>query len=725
VPIWVLLASIAPAPAASDPQWPAPEVARQIEALLQEKSGRSLAQRKLSSRLIYADRMRRGVAIAANVYSLHSDVEVDEAGRVLVDVSADVSDALLARIEAMGGAVVSSHERRGAIRMVAMLDRLEDLAADSAIRNVRPADRAYTRAVDVSEGDSAHRADLARNSYGIDGAGVTVGVLSDGVDSLVSLVASGDLPAGIGILPGQAGSGSEGTAMLEIVHDLAPGASLLFATAFGGQAFFASNILALRNAGADVIVDDVGYFAEAVFQDDDVASAVDDVVADGALYFSAAGNGGNLNDGTSGVWEGDFNPGQAFNGGVAHDYGAGDITNEVVEDSPSVFTLQWSDALGVSDNDYDLFLTNRRGTVLFGASTDLQDGAGDPFESIGSGFNDAGRQLIIVRSPGSQDRYIHLNANRGRLEHVTAGQISGHAAARGAIAAAAVDARGKSAGFDGTESVETFSSDGPRRVFFEADGSAITPGDLSSSGGELRSKPDLAAADCVSTATPGFDPFCGTSAAAPHAAAIAALLIERAGGSGVADPSEIDSALRDAARDIEAPGDDRDAGAGIADAFDSGGLVPEPECLVAVDCDDGLYCNGLEACDQGMCVAGVAPVCEGATPLCDESSASCVACLAAADCDDGLYCNGLEACDQGTCLGGAAPVCDPTSPLCDEISQSCVQCLIDDDCGAGLCLQGICTSVSPIPFTTQAARFVLIFALAVIAIHRTRSRLGA
>jgi hypothetical protein len=506
--------------------------------------------------------------------------------------------------------------------------------------------------------------------------------------------------------------------MLEIVHDLAPGATLLFATAFGGQASFASNVLALRNAGADVIVDDVGYFAEAVFQDDDVASAVDGVVADGSLYFSAAGNGGNLNDGTSGVWEGDFNPGQAFNGGIAHDYGAGDITNQVVEDSPSVFTLQWSDPLGLSDNDYDLFLTNRRGTVLFGASTDLQGGAGDPFESIASGFNDAGRQLIIVRSPESQDRYIHLNTNRGRLEHATTGQISGHAAARGAIAAAAVDARGSSAGFDGTESVETFSSDGPRRVFFEADGSSITPGDLSSSGGELRSKPDLAAADCVSTATPGFDPFCGTSAAAPHAAAIAALLIERAGGPGVADPGEIDSALRGAARDIEAPGADRDAGAGIADAFDSGGLVSGPECLVAADCDDGLYCNGPEACDQGACVSGVAPLCEGATPLCDESSGSCVACLGAADCDDGLYCNGPETCDQGACVVGLAPVCDPGSPLCDEISQSCVECLIDADCGEGVCMQGVCTSASPIPSSTPLVRFVLIFAFSMVVIHR-------
>ena len=84
--------------------------------------------------------------------------------------------------------------------------------------------------------------------------------------------------------------------------------------------------------------------------------------------------------------------------------------------------------------------------------------------------------------------------------------------------------------FAGGEEVETFSSDGPRRIFFEANGTPITPGDFSSTGGTVRPKPDLAGADGISTATPGFDPFFGTSAAARHAAAIAALMQDRAGG---------------------------------------------------------------------------------------------------------------------------------------------------------------------------------------------------
>ena len=324
--------------------------------------------------------MRRGLPAAAGIPSLQTGVEIAADGGVLLDVRADVDDALRVRIEALGGRIVSSVPSRGALRVRLPIDAVETLASDPAVRRIRPADLAFTRKIDTSEGDGAHFASAARAAFGVDGTGVTVGVLSDGVSSLASLIASGDLPAGVTVLPGQAGSGSEGTAMLEIIHDLAPGASLMFATAFTSQASFASNIVALRNAGADVIVDDVGYFAEAVFQDDDVAAAVDQVVADGALYFSAAGNEGNVDHGTAGVWQGDFVPGPNFHGHPAHDYGGGDITNEVTQDSPSAFTLHWSDPIGASANDYDLFLTNKSGTVIVAASTNVQSGSGDPFE---------------------------------------------------------------------------------------------------------------------------------------------------------------------------------------------------------------------------------------------------------------------------------------------------------------------------------------------------------
>jgi hypothetical protein len=576
----------------------APDLAAQVRALQVEKASRNPQQRKVSSQLLYEARIQRGLPAVAGVPSLRTGVEVDASGRTLLDLEAAPTARLRSRIAALGGALESEVPEAGAFRVRLSLDDVESLAALPEVMVIRPAGRATTRATNVSEGDVAHRAVEARSTYGIDGTGITIGVLSDGVDSLAALQASGDLPS-VTVLPGQAGSGSEGTAMLEIVTDLAPGAGLLFATAFTSQASFAANIIALRDAGADVIVDDVAYFAEAVLQDDDVAAAVDTVVADGALYFSSAGNSGNLNDGTSGVWEGDFiDSSETVSGDAAHDFGGGEHLNEVTLDSPSVFTLHWADPLGGSGNDYDLYLTNKPGKVIVAAATDVQDGDDDPYEQISSfGVNDERRNLVITRASGSAARFLHLSANRGRLAIATAGQTGQHAGARGALGVAAVDVADAAGGggiFAGTESVETFSSDGPRRVFYEADGTPITPGNFSSTGGEERAKPDLAAADCVSTATPGFATFCGTSAAAPHAAAIAALLLELG-----ATRDEARDALTGTALDIEAGGPDRDSGAGIIEALAAAADAAPAACENGLDDDsDGLTDDADPGCDD-------------------------------------------------------------------------------------------------------------------------------
>jgi subtilisin family serine protease len=128
--------------------------------------------------------------------------------------------------------------------------------------------------------------------------------------------------------------------------------------------------------------------------------------------------------------------------------------------------------------------------------------------------------------------------------------------------------------------VEPFSSDGPRRVFFLANGTAITPGNLSSTGGALRQKPDVAAADGVATATPGFDPFFGTSAAAPHAAAIAALMLDK---NPTLTPAQVRSIFNATALDIEAAGADRDSGVGIVMADSAVAGTPELVPLIFTD----------------------------------------------------------------------------------------------------------------------------------------------
>ena len=517
------------------------------------------------------------------------DAEQAEDERVLVDIRAAVTPEVLRRIREVGGAVVNSVPRYRAIRALLPLSSVERLAALEAIRTIRTADEARTRGqastfplavgtgaadpavtrkANTTAGDAAHRASAARQTHGVDGAGIGIGVLSNGVGTLADRQASGDLPARVTVLPGQEGSGDEGTAMLEIVHDLAPGAELYFATALGGQAQFAANIEALCEAGADVIVDDAYYFVEADLQDNVITEGIDGAVADGCFHFSASGNEGNLNDGTSSVWKGDYAAGSALvvNGetlGTRHVFGGGAEQNPVGLYFGTV-VLQWADPLGASSNDYDLFLVNADGDVV-ASSTDTQDGTQDPIEAISTGiFSYRDARLVVVKASGA-DRYLRLQAFDLTLDIATAGNTLGHFAAENGIGVAAVDARdaGGAGVFDGTESVETYSSDGPRRVFFEADGTAVTAGDFSSTGGKLLQKPDLAAATCVSTATPGFSTFCGTSSAAPHAAAIAALMLEAAGGPEQVTLAELRTGMTGAALDIEAEGTDRDSGAGI------------------------------------------------------------------------------------------------------------------------------------------------------------------
>jgi subtilisin-like proprotein convertase family protein len=426
----------------------------------------------------------------------------------------------------------------------------------------------------TSQGDRAHSALAGRNFFGVNGAGVNIGVLSDSVDFLAQSVASGNLPSDVTVLPGQSGvpGSGEGTAMLEIIYDLAPGAKLFFATAFNGVDSFANNIRALRAAGCHVIVDDVIYSNESPFSDGPIAAAVEEVVADGALYFSSAGNQGNFNDGTSSVWEGDFRDSGTtlpfLPGGTLHNFGNGVIANRAESSSQFILGLWWSDPPGASANDYDLFIMNNTLTTVFDASTGIQDGDDDPFEATLPGAF-GNERILIFKANGAERRALHLNNFGGQLGIATSGSTHGHNSVAGAFGVAAIDVALAGTGtFAGgpTNPVELFSSDGFRRVFYKSDGTPITAGNIlfSSNGGELRRKPDLTAADGVATSVPGFPLFFGTSAAAPHAAAIAALVKSARPR---ASQNRIRQALTQTAIDIEAVGRDRDSGWGIVDAF--------------------------------------------------------------------------------------------------------------------------------------------------------------
>lgn len=508
-----------PAPAGLPPE-AATNLRQQLEIIRQEKESQTPEQKKINpaiTRYLHTEVLRDQTK---RLPKMRGGVAVTASNEILVDISADVTDDLLQTITGNGGTILNAFVQYHAIRARLPITAVETVAAHPGVRFIDKAHEYQLNKTNTSEGDAAHNAPVVRG-LGYDGAGVKVGVISDSVDYLATVQASGDLPA-VTVLQDDPGNSGEGTAMLEIVHDLAPGAALYFATADGGKANFANNITALKNAGCQVIVDDVGYFSESPFQDDVISQAVTTVTNAGCLYFSSAANDGNKQSGTSGTYEGDY----LDSGHLAyHDFGGGAYLNQITK-NPSVITLQWSDPLGASSNDYDLYIVDASGNILESAAG-WQTGTQDPYEQIdvgSAGKTYLGSYVVVAKYSGNA-RYLHLNASRGRLAYNTDGATKGHATVEKAFGVAAVSAQNRTSAFGGAESVETYSSDGPRRVFYAANGTALTPGNVLHTGGALRQKPDITAADCVKTATPGFNPFCGTSAAAPHAAAMAAQLL--------------------------------------------------------------------------------------------------------------------------------------------------------------------------------------------------------
>jgi hypothetical protein len=542
---------------------------RQIIALQEEKAARTPVQKKIDSQLLFAGKMNRNEPIAKGIDKMAVDLDRDETGRVLVDLKADVSEDLLGEIQERGGKILSSLAEYKAVRAAVPLDEIENLGERADVRFIAPASRAERDTGSVtSEADVAESAATARTAFNVTGAGVKVGVLSDSVDFLSQSQQSGDL-GNVTVLQGQSGvpGSGEGTAMLEIVHDIAPGAALYFATANGGPAVFANNIRQLRAAGCDVIIDDIGYYSESPFQDDVVARAVNEVTAAGALYFASAGNAGNKDDQQGGVWEGDFADGGQVTvpiqgGGRIHSFGPSNYNTAQAQNGGSSWRVDlfWADPLAHAANDYDLYVLDATGANVVSASNNTQNGIEDPYESVNK--LDPGQRVVVVIYNG-EGRYLRLSTGRGRLAISTGGQTKGHSSAADAFSVAAVSAANATTPFTAAAKVETFSSDGPRRVFFNADGTPITPGNFSSNGGTVRQKPDVAAADGVRTSLPadtGLNPFYGTSAAAPHAGAIAALLKSLHPELSTAQARAI---LTAGTLDIEVAGVDRDAGYGL------------------------------------------------------------------------------------------------------------------------------------------------------------------
>ena len=177
-------------------------------------------------------------------------------GRLQVYVHTDgPNNGLKAAIESLGGSIEMESENKGIIQASVPMGVLEALShLEGVARVTEPSYGVVNIGSNLTQGDSIMDFNDLRSLQGLDGSGVTVGVISDGIAGLAAAVASGDLPATSESRPGGvltstsggvisssfradgdleaglgASSGAEGTAILEIVHDIAPGAQLRFA----------------------------------------------------------------------------------------------------------------------------------------------------------------------------------------------------------------------------------------------------------------------------------------------------------------------------------------------------------------------------------------------------------------------------------------------------------------------------------------------------------------
>ena len=462
-------------------------------------------------------------------------VRFDRGGNVEVYIHLESSDE--AAFQQVRDAVVRVEVEdtdHGIVQAWVAPQDLGAVASLGAVRRITPPDYGYTKeGSTLTEGDAAHRSNLARAFGGLTGDGVKVGVISDGVNAWRTARARGDLPARIEINPKNAGGGDEGTALLEIVHDLAPDAELAFSAA-GSSLWMVQAILWLANdafggEGADVIVDDLGFYFEPSFEDGIVAQAAADAVAGGAVFVSAAGNSAQRH------YEADFvDSGDGFH---AFD-GSSDIAMRLHTTGGVFAILQWNDRFGSSGNDYDLYAcpAGLRPTVfnllneICAGSTDLQNGDDDPVEAAFlGGVSDV--DVFIERVSGQPRRLEMFTLGAHPREYgVREGGIVHHPAVPGVLAVGAFDEDDP-----GQDDVESFSDLGPSRIYFPTV--------------QTRLKPDVVAADGVSvTGSGGFSShFSGTSAAAPHVAGIAALIIEA---QRLADPSMTKKNVADAATGI-------------------------------------------------------------------------------------------------------------------------------------------------------------------------------
>ncbi len=395
----------------------------------------------------------------------------------------------------------------------------------------------------TSQGDSIIQADTFRATTGLDGTGTTVGVLSDSVSQVGQGVAgsqaTGDLPANVTVLQdGNPGNTDEGRAMLEVIHDVAPGAGLAFSTSDGGPQAMAQGILNLAHqAGATVIVDDTAYPDEPFFNHGVISQAVNQVANQQVTYVTAAGNLGNQ------AWADAFRPVHATIGGengtfenFAHS-GQDLLQNFTLPVGQTVdLELQWDAAFlegGTNGANYQVpnqvrvLVTDANGTRILQDFSDDNINTDEALQRVvftndGSFASNNFALAVEVKSGPNPTVLKWVRFDGGpAAQYQGAPAVFGHAGIANAITVGAVSAASPN-------QLESFSSQGgPSTVYFGDNGARLTIPQL------MNLKPEVLGPDGVATtffgapSASGTPAFYGTSAAAAHVAGAAALLEQK------------------------------------------------------------------------------------------------------------------------------------------------------------------------------------------------------
>jgi subtilisin family serine protease len=541
-----------------------PELAEQLDEAYQQKQALTKTQKKIDQYLLKVTKKAKEKVEKLepgekrNLKELSTPMlHIDDEGSIEVKLAVKtMANEQLEQLREMGMDIRLTLPKYRIIEGSLPYDQVEAVAGLDFVVNVGTPGYAITNTGDVtSAGDTVLRAAEARSAFGVNGYGVKVGAMSDGVTNRADSVASGDLPSSPAIHVIEEGLGDEGTAMLEIIHDLAPGAPLAFysPTTSSDMVYGIGNLTA---AGCKVIVDDLTFFNEPKFEDGPIAQAACTFYNQGGVYVSSAGNSGYTH------YQAAYNPSSSSPGGgyvSYHDYGGGDMGNTFyVPPGRTIYTvLQWNNQWGTSGDDLDLFLiqSNNGKWLTQGMGQNIQDGDDDPYEFL-AWQNTTGASIWVYigvfeysLETDPDDLIIDFNVYRGTpLEYQTANDsLIGHAAVEEVLSTAAA--------YAGTpDDIEDFSSRGPATVYFPSY--------------QARQVPNITGVDGVQTKTGQlghfYNPFYGTSASAPHVAAIAALVWN-------ADPnlssSEVFNAITSTAVDQPPSGWDGTWGFGRADAY--------------------------------------------------------------------------------------------------------------------------------------------------------------